>query len=322
MQKILITGGSGFIGNNMVQYLLDKGNIILNVDKMPPINTKNNQYWENVNILDSDRLEQIILKFDPHIIIHFAAVTDLNGKDEEYYRANTTGTQNIIDIAGKLKNLKKVIFTSSMYVCKPGIIPTDYETYKPHTLYGESKVAGELLVKAIKNNTYQWVIIRPTSIWGPWFNIPYIDFFETVYKGKYFDFGKSCTKTYGFVGNAIYQISQLINSDSANHSTFYIGDLPPTQINEWANEISIQMNKGKIKKIPFLLIKLASWYGDLLKIGNIKFTITSFRLKNMTTNNILPLKDIYKVAGEPPYTRQQGNIETLEWLKSYKGYKL
>src|SRR5688572_6202296 len=159
MKKFLVTGGSGFIGTNFVDALLKDGLTVLNLDASRPLKDDHNAHWKQVDILDYTSIESEILKFDPDIIVHFAAVTDLNGTTAEYYSANTRGTQNIINIAKKLTNLKKVVFTSSMYVCRPGYIPKSYDDFNPHTLYGESKVAGEKLVKAIRDPKFEWIII-------------------------------------------------------------------------------------------------------------------------------------------------------------------
>ena len=318
MSRILITGGSGFIGTNLLPYLVDGGNTVVNLDRTQPVNKNQTQYWKLANLLDYENLAISIIAFDPEIIVHLAAVTDLNGKNLDYYSANIKGVENIIDIASKVKSLRKVLFTSSMYVCEPGYIPKDDDDYKPHTLYGQSKVAGEILVKNINAANYEWIIIRPTSIWGPWFNIPYIDFFYVVYQGKYFDFGRACTKTYGYVGNSVYQIGQLIVSENLHSHTFYIGDLPPIPISEWANEISLEMGKGEIKKVSFSLLKCAALLGDILKSVGVKFPITSFRLNNMTTDNILPLAALYENVGTPPYTRLEGVKQTITWLKTAK----
>ncbi|MCC9167212.1 NAD-dependent epimerase/dehydratase family protein [Pontibacter harenae] len=322
MTRLLVTGGSGFIGTNLVEQLVKKGYEVLNIDTARPLNEVHFQYWSQIDILDFDSLQSKIQEFNPEIIVHLAAVTDLNGKNLEYYKANTEGTKNIIEISNKLPLLKKVIFTSSMYVCKPGYIPQNYNDYKPHTLYGESKVEGEKIVKAVKDTHYSWTIVRPTSIWGPWFNIPYIDFFNIVYQGKYFDFGNTCTKTYGFVDNTVYQIEKIIAADHLHGKTFYLGDYTPIQISEWANEISLEMGKGPIKRIPFFLIQGAAWIGDVLSKMNLKFPISSFRLTNMTTNNVLPLNDLFEVTGTLPVNRHEGVRNTIEWLVDVKGYKI
>ncbi|MDH4091102.1 MAG: NAD(P)-dependent oxidoreductase [Cyclobacteriaceae bacterium] len=322
MKKYLVTGGSGFIGTNVVDEFLKQGFSVLNLDRSKPVKDQHLPYWKEVDILDYPNLEAEIVKFAPDVILHLAAVTDLNGKNLDYYNANIKGTQNIVDIAAKLPSLKKVLFTSSMYVCKPGYIPKNYDDYWPHTPYGESKVKGELIVKAIHDPRYRWVIIRPTSIWGPWFNIPYIDFFNVVYHGKYFDFGKTCTKTYGYIENTVFQIQKLIANDDVHLKTFYLGDYPPIQISQWANEISIEMGKGEIRRVPFFLMRMASLVGDALTRIKIKFPITSFRLTNMTTDNILPLDELYALTGPVPVSQLEGVKKTLKWLVEYKGFKI
>jgi len=322
MKKFLVTGGSGFIGTNLVDALLKENVEVLNLDRFKPEQKHQVQYWKQVDILDHDRLESEIVSFNPEVIIHLAAVTDLNGTTLEYYDANMQGTKNIVDIAKKLPSLKKVLYTSSMYVCQPGYIPKDFDDYKPHTLYGESKVKGEQIVKSIESPGYEWIIIRPTSIWGPWFNIPYIDFFSIVHQGKYFDFGDTCTKTYGYIENTVHQILALIEVGGLHGKTFYLGDEPAIQISEWANEISLEMGNGPIKSIPFFLIRLAAFGGDLLSILKIKFPMTSFRLRNMTTNNVLPLANLYEIVGPTPVARLEGVKRTIRWLSDVKGYRM
>src|ERR1700759_3227779 len=115
MDKLLVTGGSGFIGINLINSLSGHYSI-LNVDKKPPADAKQKIFWKDIDILDYNVLENEILNFEPDYIIHLAAITDLNGKDSGYYNANVQGTWNIVKICERLNKLKKVIFTSSMYV--------------------------------------------------------------------------------------------------------------------------------------------------------------------------------------------------------------
>lgn len=320
MTRIIVTGGSGFIGTNLVNKLLKDGASVLNLDNQKPLNDDHLPHWRQIDILDYESLEAEIIEFKPDFIVHLAAVTDLNGKTLDYYRANIDGTKNIIEISKKVPTLKKVIFTSSMYVCQPGYIPTCYNDYKPHTIYGESKVKGEQLVKQLTDTHFSWVIVRPTSIWGPWFNIPYIDFFNIIYQGKYFDFGRTCTKTYGYVENTVYQLQKLLAAENVHNKIFYLGDNPPIQISEWANEISYEIGRKKIKRIPLFIMRAAALTGDLLSKFNFKFPISSFRLRNMATNNILPLNDLYEITGPAPINRLDGVKKTINWLVKYKGY--
>ena len=60
--RVLITGGLGFIGTNLVQYYLDKGDKVLNVDIKPSRNTAYTKYWQHVDILENT-LAQVVLNF-------------------------------------------------------------------------------------------------------------------------------------------------------------------------------------------------------------------------------------------------------------------
>lgn len=312
---MIITGGSGFIGTNIVDYYIEKGYEILNVDIAPPRKPEQQQYWKKVDILQCDKLEKIILDFCPDYVLHLAARTDLKGKNFSDYNVNTIGTSNLIMVLNKLSSVKRVLFTSSMLVCKPGYLPVHETDFSPSTVYGKSKVEMENIIRKSTLN-YEWTIIRPTSIWGPFFKEPYKDFFQLIKTRKYFHIGnKSCKKTYGFIGNVIYQIEEILKADvnKVHSKTFYLGDYDPVHIEIWANEIAKELGY-KIHSIPFALIRIAALGGDVLNNFGISFPMTSFRLKNMTTNNVINLTDTHNLAPLVPYTRIRGIRKTLNWM--------
>lgn len=138
-----------------------------------------------------------------------------------------------------------------------------------------------------------------------------------VMSRRYFHIGqKGCTKTYGYVGNAIYQIEQILFHETFNETqkVYYIGDNPPINIETWANEIASELGIS-IKRMPFWMLRTLACFGDFLRLIGITFPMTSFRLKNMTTDNIIDLSETYKIAPYPPFLRIDGIKATLEWLK-------
>ena len=318
--RILVTGGSGFIGTNVIDFYLAKGFEVLNIDREAPRNKNHHHLWKRVDILDMPGLKKIIFEFNPTHVFHLAARTDLNEKKSlEGYKANSKGVENIIEVLNKCDRLERVLFTSSMYVCSPGYSPSSYEDYSPHTVYGESKVLSEKIVKNSTISNFEWVIIRPTSLWGPWFGIPYNEFFKRVLNGTYFKIiGKTATKTFGFVFNSIYQMDRLLFCDKSlvHKKTFYIGDSPALNINDWADEIALQAKK-KLISVPLIVVRSAGWFGDFLSLFKIRFPLQSFRVKNMTTDNvILLLDDTLKIAPDQPHDTKAGVAITLEWIKS------
>lgn len=319
MDRYLITGGSGFIGTNLIETLRKTDVEIMSIDIAEPKLKEHRPVWKRVDIREKDALKKTVKDFQPDYVVHLAARTDLNGKTLQDYNANMQGVSNLLETLEQVKNLKRVVFASSMYVCEPGYMPKDYEDYAPHTLYGKSKVETERRIKE-RNPEYIWSIIRPTSIWGPWFGEPYNKFFHIVLNHMYFHMGKrACKKTYGYVDNAIYQIMSILNADKekVNKKVFYLGDYEPYDITEWANEIA-KFEGIHIPRIPYWCFLCAGAFGDMLKKIGVSFPMTSFRLHNMTTDNVHNLDAIKVLAPDLPVSRLVGSMRTLEWIKIHK----
>lgn len=315
MYKVLITGGSGFIGTNLSEKFIQDGYEVLNIDIVEPKKEELFKYWNKVDINSFDILRESINSFSPNYIVHLAARTDLDGVSLEDYKTNVLGVENLLKVSNELTSLKKIIITSSMLVCYGGYYPKDQFDYNPTTIYGESKVKTEQIVWNNKPSC-DWTIMRPTSIWGPWFDIPYKNFFEMIISKKYFHVGnRGCTKTYGYVGNSIYQIEKLLFTETMDElkKVFFIGDNPAINIEDWGNEVADELGV-EIRKLPYSIIKIAAFFGDILKFIGVQFPMNSFRLHNMTTNNIINLKNTYEVAPILPYTRREGIKKTLKWM--------
>ncbi len=324
MAKVLITGGSGFIGTNLLELYEDRGFEVVNIDIVKPKLVTREPNWVNIDILDKERLSQFFLKYQPTHVVHLAARTDLKGRTLADYSANFEGVKNLILAIDGCNSVVRTVFASSMLVCGVGHIPKKYDEYSPTTIYGESKVLTEKVIKNHPPKSGAWTIVRPTSIWGPWFGEPYRDFFELILRGRYANFkGNACTKTYGYIGNVVLQIDGILFADNnvCNGKVFYLGDVPPINISEWADEIRDELNLGPSLKLPFWLFKMAALCGDLLIKLGLNFPMSSFRLKNMTTDNILPLDDLQDIVGKPPFTRKQGIKYTLVWLTTQHNRK-
>ncbi|WP_428658475.1 NAD-dependent epimerase/dehydratase family protein [Runella sp.] len=317
MDKLLVTGGSGFIGTNLIDYYLGKNFEVYNLDIKKNMNPKHDSLWLQVDLLDLNSLRKIIAEINPDYVIHLAARTDLGGTHLDDYRVNFDGTENLIKALRYSKNVKKAVFASTMYVCKVGYQPVHNEDYCPHTIYGESKVVMEKMIRS-NNLPFEWSIVRPTSIWGPWFGEPYRRFFDIVLNQNYLDIGKhSCTKTYGYVENTIFQIDAILNNKSTLQKTYYLGDYEPIFISDWAYEIAEIAKVRKPYKVSYGLMKGLAMTGDFIKLVYKNFPMTRFRLNNMTTDNIFDLTPTREIVGELPFIRIDGIRKTIQWIKNY-----
>ncbi len=321
--KILITGGSGFIGTNYVQYALDKGCEILNIDIKPPANKEHNKFFIECDIMDYEKMLKIIKNFSPEYVVHLAAKTGAHSiTNIKEFAPNIQGVQNLINVINEVTSIKRVIFTSTLLVCKMGYIPKCDTDYMPTTAYGKSKVEGEKIVRNLKDEKFIWTIIRPISVWGPWMNEPYLDFFNTVSKGWYFHIGNGhYRRSMGYVENIAHEIHSILNApeQKVDKKTFYVGDLEPTDLYEFAEKVKNQLNAPRIKYIPLSIIKSVAKLGDLLKyFGWKNVPMSSFRLNNMRTEYIFDLSPIKDISGYLPYNMDMAIARTVDWYKNEK----
>lgn len=316
-KRILITGGSGFIGTNLVEFYLGKGWDVLSIDSASPRNEKHRICFKQVDILNRQYLAQEFKKFNPHYLVHLAARTDLDEtQDLLGYDANMQGVRNVLEACSSCHLLERAIFASSMLVCRFGYIPKNDTDYAPNTLYGESKVVTEKIIRE-SPPPCSWLIVRPTSIWGPWFGVPYRNFFDCVVRRMFVHpGGRAGTATYGYIGNTVCQIDSLLQAEDekVREKVFYLGDEPANNLSEWADEIASVVSR-RLYKVPYSLMHLAAWGGDLLGKVGITAPLTSFRLQNMTTDNCLDLSKTVEVAGDPLYPRIEGVRKTIQWMQ-------
>jgi nucleoside-diphosphate-sugar epimerase len=141
-----------------------------------------------------------------------------------------------------------------------------------------------------------------------------------VMNRMYFHMGKkACKKTYGYVDNAIYQIESILKAESekVNRNVYYLGDYEAYSITDWANEIA-NIEGIKIPHVPYFCFRWMGYVGDCLKKIGIAFPMTSFRLHNMTTNNVHNLEPIKSIAPHLPVSRVEGTKVTLDWIHKYE----
>lgn len=315
--RVVVTGGSGFIGTNLIEYLtkLDPSAEILNLDRFAPRNPNAGGEWVEVDLLDADAVAHEIRRFTPRYVFHLGARTDLQGKNLSDYEANVQGLRAVIEAVRQTPSVERTVYASSRLVCKIGYIPQGETDYCPPNAYGESKVEGERIVRA--EAAGDWVIVRPTSIWGPWFGVPYRDFFDSVLRGRYIHIGnKKLPKSFGYVGNTAYQLWKLaISPRPVSGRTVYLGDYPPIEVGGFAEEIRARAGLKSLARVPVWVIRPVAVGGDILaRLGWTNVPLTSFRLGNLLTPMVYDLSSLEAIVGPLPWTVEEGIGATLNWM--------
>ena len=316
-RKILITGGSGFIGTNYIDLLRMAPLVsITNVDRVPPRETEHFPYWAECDILDAAALLKIVKRTEPTELVHLAARTDMLGKTLEDYAANSIGTGNVVEAVRATPSIQRAIFTSTQYVVGPGPLPQHDEEFRPHTIYGQSKVISEKIVRNA-GLTCCWTIIRPTNIWGRWHPRYPAEFWRVLKQGKYLHPGSQpVIRSYGYVRTVIGQIEQILASppEQVHRRTFYVGD-PSLNLLEWVNAFSIELSSRPVRVVPRWVVRALAWLGDGLKACGINFPIFTSRYHSMTEDYDTPMEATFATLGKPSISLHQGVRETVEWLR-------
>lgn len=313
--KILVTGGSGFIGTSLVTDLISGSHQVLNLDVSRPKDDSHVAYWAQVDILDVGAVTKAFTSFGPDVVVHLAARTDTDSNSVADYLVNTQGTKNILDVIQQTPSVKQAIIASTQFVNQYHGHPENDLDFQPHTAYGESKVIVEQMIRRAKLNA-AWVIVRPTNIWGPWHpRYPY-EFWRVLRKGYYFHpSGTKVVRSYGYVRNVTWQICQIIMKPSmVSGNVYYVGDLP-IDLKDWVNGFAMLLRGRRVTVVPRTVILLLARLGDVLKSIGLRFPITTARYKSMTTSNDAPMGKIFNEFGDPPYSLEAGIAETVEWLR-------
>jgi GlcNAc-P-P-Und epimerase len=318
MMQVVVTGGSGFIGTNLIDTLVARDIPVLNLDINQPQKAAHRPCWQECDILDFERTLDFFEKFQPTHLIHLAARTDVLSDDLDDYKVNTDGTNNILRCIKLTPGFQRVIITSSQFAFAPPGLPAHAEEFNPIGAYGMSKVLSEKATRAAGLNCI-WTITRPTNIWGPWHPRYPKEFWLVLKRGLYFHpGGKSTVRSYGYVKNIVYHMMKILEAPPSvvNGKLYYLGD-PPIPLIDWANSFSLAITGKPVRVIPRQLLALLAASGSVLAAAGIRFPITRSRYRSMTEDYFSPVETTIRDFGSPPYSLEQGIQETVAWLRQY-----
>jgi len=186
MKKIIVTGGSGFIGSNLVDFLIKKKFFVINLDKL----TYSSNKYQNglrdkkkyklikVDIINKKRIIEIIKKYKPKVIFNLAAETHVDRSIDDpsnFIHTNINGTFKLLESLRFLQNKKitpKLIHVSTDEVygdIKNGLRSNEKHKYEPSSPYSASKASADHLVKSyIRTYKLKAVISNCCNNYGPY----------------------------------------------------------------------------------------------------------------------------------------------------------
>ena len=178
--KSLVTGGAGFIGSHLVDYLIQDGKEVRVIDNLSSGNRKHLAQWNNdprlelheIDLLNGAALDGALRGCNE--VYHLAANPEVNAENaspENHFRQNIETTYNLLEAMRRSGDQKFIAFTSSSTVYgEAESIPTreDYGPLVPISLYGASKLACEGLLTAYASMYgFRAIIYRLANVVGP-----------------------------------------------------------------------------------------------------------------------------------------------------------
>lgn len=262
--NILVAGGAGFIGSNLIDLLLEKGHKIICVDNFF-IGTKKNiehltcnenfKFYEE-NLCDLEKLSDIFDKEEIEYVFHLAANSDIQASAKnpivEYQNTYTT-TFNILECM-RTHGVKKLFFasTSAVYGEKLDVLLTeDTPDLRPVSYYGGCKLGSEALISSyIHMNDMQVLIFRFPNVIGP--RLTHGVIFDFIHRLKE-DSSQlrilgdgTQTKPYIFVTDLVEAIVKFMNVDK-DITLYNLGVEGQTSVTRIADIICEKMGLANVK---------------------------------------------------------------------------
>ena len=209
-KKVLVVGGSGFLGSHVADELTEKGYEVTIFDQKKSTWINDNQKFIESDLLDREHVIKSLEGFN--FVIHFAGIADIGESKEkplETIETNIIGTVNLLEGCRKNK-IEKFIFASSVYVFS-----------KYGSFYGKSKQACELLIEEYQNEfNLDYIHVRYGSLYGPraqeWNGLK--KYISEIIKNKQIDFSGNGEekREYIHVKDAAIMTASLLESDEKN----------------------------------------------------------------------------------------------------------
>ncbi len=313
-KHIIVTGGAGFIGSHVVEYLLKNDYLVTvvdNYDSFYPKETKQknlsavvshpNLIFHELDIADANAID-LHLTESYQAIIHLAAKAGVRPSIENpiaYQRTNVTGTQNLLEFARK-KSIQQFVFasSSSVYGINKNIPWVESDgLLNPISPYASTKISGELLGH-VYSHLYgiRFIGLRFFTVFGPRQrpDLAIHAFCKKILNNETIPFfGDGNTqRDYTYVDDIVTGIIGALNYDKTNYEIINLGNSHAVSLAELVNTLEVVLDKKAI------INKLPEQPGDV----------------PITFSNIGKAKELINYS--PTTSLKDGVIKFKEWLTS------
>jgi dTDP-glucose 4,6-dehydratase len=306
--KVLVTGGAGFMGSALVRVLADEGYKVFSYDNFATGTASNLK-----GIIPGDRsirgdvegwkFARTLSAIEPDIVYHLAAdpyIPLSYDHPERFVRTNFQGTLNVL-MTCKTFEVKRIIHysTSEVYGSAKSIPMNEGHPTAPQSVYAVSKLAADYLCQVLaKEQDIPVVVVRPFNCYGPRETHPYVipEIMSQLSRNDQLVLGNlEARRDFTYVDDTARAVSILATTEGIEGEVFNVGSGKDYSVKELADEISMIM-KGAPAKI----------------------TVDKRRLRPYDVTRLLcDSSKLQKLARwAPETTLKDGLRKTVEWYKA------
>ncbi len=319
--KILVLGGSGFIGTRLVDLLLEAKHEVTIGDLV-----KSEKYptlWKQCDVCVDEDLRSVMPGHD--CIVNLAA----SHRDDVrplslYTRNNVEGAEHVCKIASEL-GIHLIVFTSSVAVYGfPKYAYNEDGPKEPFNEYGRTKLLAEgVYEKWQKPDPANMLhVVRPTVVFGERNRGNVYNLFRQLASGKFLMVGSGKNhKSMAYVGNIVAFLKWNIEENKKPYSVYNYVDKPDFNMNDLVNGFEEALGKKLPPvRLPYWLGLLGGYCFDLLAfVTRRTFSISSIRVKKFCATTSFSSDAMLASGFKPPFTLQEALKRTVEFEFIKKG---
>ena len=259
MNRVLVTGGGGFIGQALVRRLVKRGVevAVLGRNPYPHLEALGVRCHQG-DVSDRATLLRVLAGQDT--VFHVAAKAGVWGPRQEYVATNLDGTANVID-ACRRNGVQRLIYTSTPSVVfdrrsLDGADETTPYATRPLCHYAASKIAAERLVLAANGQEFRTAAIRPHLVWGQGDQHLIPRLLARGQAGELAIIGSGANRVdITYIDNAVHAhllaAENLCSTGTASGQAFFIGQEAPVILWSWINDLFARMGVPLVtRRVP------------------------------------------------------------------------